>query len=129
MTYTLDYTRIMKKLPLSDAYVAHVVECMRGLGPVDARRMFGGWGLYHRGACFAIVMRETLYLKTDDTNRGEFDALKLEPFTFEKGGETIATGYRAAPTEALEDARVMARWAKSAYAAALRKRTRKPAKA
>ena len=121
MTCVLNYTRIMRKLPLSDAYVAHVVECMRGLGPVEAKRMFGGWGLYHRGTCFAIVMRETLYLKTDDANRAEFDAGKLEAFTFEKAGRTIVTGYRAAPGEALEDAAAMAPWARGAYAAALRK--------
>ena len=125
MTYAFNYTPIMKKLPLSDGYVAHVVECMRGLGTVEAKRMFGGWGLYHRGACFAIVMRETLNLKTDDANRGDFDARELEPFTFEKGGETIVTHYRAAPTEAFEDPAVMARWARGAYAAALRKRGKK----
>ena len=115
----------MRKSPRSDAYVAHVVECLRGLGAVETRRMFGGWGLYHRGVFFALVMRETLYLKTDDASRAEFDARKLAAFTFEKGGETIVTGYRAAPDEALEDPRVMARWARGAYAAALRKGAKK----
>lgn len=125
MTYAFNYTRKMRKLPLSDAFVTHVIECLRGLGPVDARRMFGGWGLYHRGACFAIVMRETLYLKTDEANRADFDARKLEAFTFEKNGKAMVTSYRAAPTEALEDPRAMTRWAKSAYGAALRKSPKK----
>jgi DNA transformation protein len=74
-----------------------------------------------------LVMHETLYLKTDERNRGEFDARGLEAFTFRKGGETIETGYRAAPEEALEDPRVMAAWARGAYEAALRKAARKPA--
>jgi len=87
--------------------------------------MFGGWGLYHRGAFFALVIHGTLYLKTDDGNRAEFEARGLEHFSFEKGGETIVTSYRAAPEEALEDSRRMTRWAKSAYAAALRKQPRK----
>ena len=111
----------MKKSAPTADFVAHVVEAMRDLGPVEAKRMFGGWGLYHDGVFFALVMRGTLYLKTDAKNRAEFDARKLEAFTFEKGGETIVTAYRAAPDAALEDRRVMARWAKSAYAAALRK--------
>ena len=102
-------------------FVAHVIECLRGLGPVEAKRMFGGWGLYHQSAFFALIVRDTLYLKTDERNRAEFDARGLEPFTFEKRGETIVTSYRAAPEEALEDVRVMGRWAKSAYGAALRK--------
>jgi DNA transformation protein len=115
----------MKKSPLSDAYVAHVIECMRGLGTVEAKRMFGGWGLYHRGTCFAIVMGETLFLKTDEVNSADFDARKLEAFTFVKGGRTMVTSYRMAPGEALEEASAMASWARGAYAAALRKPRRK----
>ena len=111
----------MKKRPARESFVAHVVECLRDFGPVETRRMFGGWGLYHRDAFFGLVIDETLYLKTDEGNRAEYDARELEPFTFVKQGETIVTSYRAAPGEALEDARVMARWAKGAYAAALRK--------
>lgn len=115
----------MKKAAQADVFVAHVVESLRALGPVEAKRMFGAWGLYHRGAFFALVSHGTLYLKTDERNRAEFDALSLEPFTFVKAGETVVTGYRAAPDEALEDPRVMAKWARSAYEAALRKRAKK----
>jgi DNA transformation protein len=115
----------MRKSAREDPFVAHVVECLRGLGAVRSRRMFGGWGLYHGGVFFALVMHGRLYLKTDERNRAEFDARKLEPFTFEKGGETVVTGYRAAPEEAFEDPRIMARWAKGAYAAALRKGARR----
>ena len=117
----------MKKSPLAAQFVAHVAECLRGLGAIEVKRMFGGWGFYHQGVFFALVMHETLYLKTDERNRGRFDARGLEAFTFEKGGETVQTAYRAAPEEALDDPRVMARWARSAYEAALRKAARKPA--
>ena len=113
----------MKKSPLADAFVSHVVDSLRTLGPVEAKRMFGAWGLYHEGVFFALVSGGTLYLKTDADNRAEFDARKLEAFTFEKGGETVVTSYRAAPEEALEDPRVMAQWTRSGYAAALRKVT------
>ena len=115
----------MKKSTGGAEFVAHVVECLRGLGPVESRRMFGGWGLYHQGAFFALVIRDTLYLKTDEENRPAFDARSLEPFSFVKGGETIVTAYRMAPEEALEDPRVMTQWARGAYAAALRKAKRR----
>ena len=110
----------MKKAAPNRDFVEHVVESLRLLGPVEVKRMFGGWGFYHQGAFFALIAYDTLYLKTDAENRAEFDAAKLAPFTFEKGGETIVTGYRAAPEEALENPREMLRWAKSAYGAALR---------
>lgn len=117
----------VKKTPLAAQFVAHVTECLRGLGAVEVKRMFGGWGLYHQGVFFALVMHETLYFKTDERNRGRFDARGLEAFTFEKDGETIETGYRAAPEEALEDPQAMAEWARTAYEAALRKGARKSA--
>jgi len=50
-------------------FVEHVVETMRLLGPVEAKAMFGGWGLFHQGAFFALVAGDTLYLKTDADNR------------------------------------------------------------
>ena len=108
-------------------FVDHVVETLRVFGAVTVRRMFGGWGLYHEGVFFALIADDVLYLKADERNAKDFDKHGLEPFVFEKPreGETIVTSYRRAPDEALEDPRVMARWAKSAYGAALRKEARK----
>ena len=107
-------------MPKRTDFVEHVVETMRTFGSVEARRMFGGLGIYHQGLFFALIDEDTLYLKTDDENRAEFDARGLEPFTFEKKGERIETHYRAVPEEALEDPAEMARWARLGYAAALR---------
>ena len=83
--------------------------------------MFGGWGLYHQGLFFALVAQETLYLKTDDANRADFDAAGLEPFEFKaRGGKIVGMHYRRAPEEALESPAVMAEWARLGYAAAVR---------
>lgn len=108
-------------------FVEHVVEMLRGFGAVAVKRMFGGWGLYHEGVFFALVAADVLYLKADEKSARDFDKLGLEPFAFEKRstGETIVTSYRRAPDEALEDPAVMARWARSAYGAALRKEARR----
>ncbi len=82
--------------------------------------MFGGWGLYHRGTFFALILDETLYLKTDDESRSEFEAAGLAPFVFSMKSGAVATSYFQAPDEALESPEVMADWARRAYAAALR---------
>ena len=110
-------------MPKRSEFVEHVIEMMRSFGPVTARTMFGGWGLYHEGTFFALVFDDTLYLKADAKNIADFEARGLEQFVFEsrKGGETITTSYRRAPEEALESGDEMARWARSAYGAALRK--------
>jgi DNA transformation protein len=102
-------------------FVEYVVETMRIFGAVEAKAMFGGWGLYHRGAFFALVAGDALYLKTDAENRARFEAEGLEPFVFaSKDGKKTAMSYRRAPDEALENPAVMAVWARYAYEAALR---------
>jgi DNA transformation protein len=112
-------------MPARNEFLDHVVETLRGFGPVTVKRMFGGWGLYREGVFFALIEKDILYFKADEESAAEFDAEGLEPFEFVKQGETIVTSYRRAPDEALEDPRVMARWAKTAYGAALRKEARK----
>jgi DNA transformation protein len=108
-------------MPQPSQFVAHVIETLRIFGRVEARPMFGGWGLYHDGTFFALIAADALYLKVDDENRPQFDARGLGPFVYEsKVGERIVMHYHAVPEEALEDAEVMAVWARSAYGAALR---------
>jgi DNA transformation protein len=110
-------------------FVEHVVETMGGFGAVAAKQMFGGWGLYHDGAFFAIIVGDALYLKVDDDNRAEFEAAGLESFVYvTKDGDRMAMSYYQAPPEALESPAAMTDWARSGYAAALRAKARKPAR-
>jgi DNA transformation protein len=74
------------------------------------------------GLFFAFSADDTLCFKADGENLAEFKRAGLKPFVYEmKGGESIVMHYYHAPEEALEDAEVMAKWARSAYGAALRK--------
>jgi DNA transformation protein len=110
-------------------FLEHVVETMRELGPVTAKAMFGGWGLYHEGLFFAIIFEDTLYLKVDDENRAQFEAAGLPEFIYKtKDGDHMAMSYRQAPPEALESPAAMAAWARLGYAAALRTKNRKPSR-
>jgi DNA transformation protein and related proteins len=116
----------VESMPKPSEFVDHVVETMRRFGPVEAKPMFGGWGLYHRGLFFALIAEDALYLKTDDENRAEFEAAGLEPFVYPmKDGQTIVMSYRSAPDEALESPEVMAEWARRGYSAALRAAAKK----
>jgi DNA transformation protein len=102
-------------------FVDHVVELMNGLGNVLPKPMFGAWGLFYEGLCFAIVAEDTLYLKGDGVNAARFDAAQMTPFIYEsKMGERIVTSYRQAPADALDNAVNMAQWAREGYEAALR---------
>ena len=119
----------MTALQTRSAFVDHVVETMHELGPVTAKSMFGGWGLYHEGLFFALIADETLYLKVDEENRARFEAAGLPPFVYvTKDGDRMSMSYFQAPPDALESPAVMVEWARLGYAAALRAKTRKPAR-
>jgi len=110
--------------PAVTEYVEYLKEVFELFGPVQARRMFGGYGLYHEGLMFALVSRDVLYLKTDDTNRPDFEALGLGPFEYTKQGGLQKIAYHRAPDEVMDDRELAAVWARRSFAAALRARAR-----
>jgi DNA transformation protein and related proteins len=101
-------------------FIPFVQEMLEGWGPVSARRMFGGHGLYHEGLMFAIVMNQQLYLKVDEQNRPDFEALGLAPFTYPMKGREVALSYWSVPDAMFDDPQEAVRWARSAWEAALR---------
>ena len=101
-------------------FIPFVQELLEDWASVSARSMFGGYGLYHEGLMFAIVMEQRLYLKVDEVNRPEFEALGLAPFTYVMKGRDVALSYWAAPDAIFDEPSVAVRWARSAWDAALR---------
>jgi DNA transformation protein len=113
----------------TNEFADHAVELLSTVGRVAARRMFGGYGLYCDGTMFALIADDVLYLKVDDANRGELERAGATPFTYEVKGKRTVMSYWRAPDEALESRAGAAPWARSAYAAALRSRSAKRARA
>ena len=107
-------------MSVSPTYRAYVLEQLSALGPVTARRMFGGLGLYHAGLFFGLVDDDVLYLKVDDTTRGEYEAAGTGPFR-PSAGEGPSLGYYEVPGEVLEDRAALREWAAKAVEVARRK--------
>lgn len=101
-------------------FVAFVVDQMQGVGPVQAKRMFGGFGLFLDDLMIALIAGNTLYLKVDSQSQGLFESQGLLPFTFERAGKAVAMSYFQAPEDVFEEPAAMSRWGNEAYAAALR---------
>lgn len=84
-------------------FTEHVIELMPVPDEVIPRRMFGGLGLFREGTMFAIIFEEKLYLKTDASNRGEFESNRLPALTFQKkDGKTMSMSYYLCPEEAFQ---------------------------
>jgi len=109
---------------VSRQLIEHVQDLLRKTrwqGRIRVKAMFGGHGLYCDGRMSAILFNESLYLKTDATNRAQFTERGLTPFTYILKGKPMPLSYYAVPAEALEDGAELARWLDSAFAAAGRK--------
>lgn len=107
-------------MSVSREYIDWIVELLLPLGPVAARRMFGGCGLYLDGVMFAIVVDEVVWFKTDEINRAEFAALGEAPFTYLRAGKPARLNFYRAPDDAFDSSPALLPWAKSALGAALR---------
>lgn len=112
-------------MPKKNEFVEYLLDLLADFGPVEAKAMFGGYGIYKQNRMFAIVIDDTLYLKTDEKTNAGFEARGLKPFTYQRNHRKISLSYRQAPEEALEDSRAMRNWAEKAYAAALRASSKK----
>jgi DNA transformation protein len=81
--------------------------------------MFGGVGLYCRGIFFGIIAGDALYLKVDDTTRGDYEAHGMSPFApYPHRAGTMQ--YYAVPLNVLESSLDLAKWARKAVAVAER---------
>jgi DNA transformation protein len=95
-------------------FLAFVQDQLGRLDGVTVRPMFGAHGLYLRGAFFAIVYDDRLYLRTDEVSRPKFVEAGMGPFVPPKG-PTIGSYYEV-PPEVLDDREALAAWAEEAAA-------------
>ena len=104
-------------MAVSQEYIEYIVDQLFVTGPVQARRMFGGAGLYLKGLFFAIIADDVLYLKVNDSNRNDFKQAGMEPFR-PYGNDSYAMQYYQVPAEVLEDTELLKKWAQKALSAA-----------
>jgi DNA transformation protein len=115
----------------SAAILAFAVELFSGMGPVEARRMFGGAGLYARGVMFGLIDDEVIYLKVDEALKADLVALGARPwiYTLAKGpkaGVPQETSYWSLPEAALDDPEDACAWGQRALAVAEALKAAKP---
>jgi DNA transformation protein len=108
-------------------FVEYLQEVFERFGPIRARRMFGGYGIYHNDFMFALVEKDILYLKADDQSVQFFKDRGLGQFQYVNKGKTIGMSYYLAPEEIFDDPDEARVWALRAYEAAVRSKTALPA--
>jgi DNA transformation protein len=111
-----------------NAFITYLLELFEPMGAVEAKAMFGGFGIYRKGLMFGLVANDCLYLKADDENRPDYESRALPPFTYERKGKKLSMSYYQAPPEAVESGEELCQWGEKAYQAALRREKKKKSK-
>jgi len=115
-------------MAVSPEFRDYILDQLTALGPVQARPMFGGAGLYLDGVMFGLMTRaDVLYFRTDDANRPDFEAAGMGPFVTNKEKGTVMP-YHEAPAHVMEDPDDICAWARGAWDAAARAKTAKDGK-
>ncbi|MFP2931649.1 TfoX/Sxy family protein [Pyxidicoccus sp. 3LG] len=112
----------------TDSFVEYTVELLEKLGPVQSRRMFGGWGLYFGGRMFGLIGNGQLFLKVDEVTKPDFQAAGCRPFVYEGQAKPVELGYWTPPADAVDDAYALLPWARRAVDAAQRAALKKAPK-
>ena len=95
-------------MPQTQDYATHIVDLLHAFGDCEARRMFGGFGIFHQSLMFGLTTNASLYLKAD----AEASSLKK--------GKQCKLCYYLAADEFFEDDAACLRWARPAFDTALR---------
>jgi DNA transformation protein and related proteins len=104
-------------MAVTPGFTSFVVEQLEGCGPIATRRMFGGVGIYAADVFFAVIDNDILYLKVDDSTRGELVRAGSRAFR-PYGDDRESKQYYSVPVSVLEDADTLAAWGKKAIAVA-----------
>jgi DNA transformation protein len=105
------------------ASLAFAVDLLSGMGPVQARRMFGGAGLYAGGVMFGLIDDEVIYLKVDEALKADLAAAGSRAWIYAerngpKAGIPQETSYWSLPDAALDDPDEACAWGRRALAVA-----------
>ena len=75
------------------------------IGDITTKKMFGGYGIFHEGKMFGIIdPKGQSYLKADDSNRPDFEALGCHKHS--------RMPYFSIPENVLSDPEILATWAR-----------------
>jgi len=116
-------------MAVSEEFRTFVLDALEGFGPVRAKRMFGGIGLYADNLMFGLISsKDVLYFKADETTCRHYEAEGKGAFRHERAsGQVISMGYWEVPERLYDEPKELCEWARAAYDVALKADAAKPA--
>jgi len=111
-------------VPVTPRFQAFIVDLLAPLAPLP-RRMFSGVRLFHSGAMFGLLVRDTMYLRVDAATRERFARAGSQPFSYTRSGRQVSlSAYYAVPEEMFDQPDELLQWARDAITVARSARRR-----
>jgi len=111
------------QMAMNSEFADEAVERLQRLVPgLQARRMFGGIGLYSGELFFGMIAFDQLWFKVDDSNRADYEARRMRPFKPFPNRPTVMS-YFQVPANLLDDPEELRGWAQRSVAIARRIKT------
>jgi len=98
------------KTAIDSGFVRHVMDQLAFVDGLRSRAMFGGVGIFQNHRMFAIVLKGSLYLKSDAVSKRDFESRGLPAFIYHVRGKSVQLSYHEAPGEVLDDQDAMRQW-------------------
>ncbi len=105
-------------MPVSSEFIDFLLENLASIGSVQARRMFGGAGLYCDGVMFALIADDAVYLKANEATSQAFFNEGLKPFTYHGKAKPVTMSYWRIPERLYDDRDEFVDWAEIALGVA-----------
>ena len=117
-------------MPYDIEFARYCCDLLASAGHCVATRMFGGFGISTDGLMIAILAdlggAEKLWLKGDDSTRGQYEAPWCKIFTYPAKGVPRSMNYVSSPEDAMDSPDAMRPWVALALDCAFRARAGKP---
>ncbi|MGH7809544.1 MAG: TfoX/Sxy family protein [Candidatus Binatia bacterium] len=92
-----------------ESFKDYVLDQLQDLADVEARRMFGGHGLYRGETFFGIVHKGKLFFKVDKATVRDYRRRKMKPFRPNRR-QTLKSYYQV-PEDVVQDMDMLCKWA------------------
>lgn len=100
-------------MALSSDYRDYICDLFAGLGPVQVRRMFGGAGVYLEDACFALIIDDVIFMRSDEALGALYAEAGSEQWVYEHKKRGVVTmPYWRLPDAAQDDPDEAVAWAR-----------------
>jgi DNA transformation protein len=114
-------------MPLSPGFSDYVLELVSGLGRVQAKRMFGGAGLFRDGVMFGLLLNDVIYFRVDEALAADLKSQGSAPWIYTRNGKPREMAYWRMPETAADDPDEAVVIARRAFAAAIARKAERAA--